>query len=191
MPPKSPPNPNPNANPNPNPNWGAIFLGGNFPETPWFLCSIKNHTRTLFQITGYQKSYSGYFSSFANVQLTVWWFKIRNFVCKLNQYPGYDDEICMSSACVFHSTINNSIPRPLWFNLRKSEFSRCKVTNTTWLHLTKALQSVISTLIRRSILVPFDALWMLGLKTYSWLETNEYVFINQQGRLPAFENRKH
>ena len=36
-----------------------------------FSCSIKDHTRTLFQIAGYQKSYSGYFLSFANVQLTV------------------------------------------------------------------------------------------------------------------------
>ena len=36
-----------------------------------FLCSIKNHTRTLFQIAGYQKSYSGYFLSFTNVQLTL------------------------------------------------------------------------------------------------------------------------
>ena len=36
-----------------------------------FVCTIKNHTRTLFQITGYQKSYSGYFLSFINVQLTV------------------------------------------------------------------------------------------------------------------------
>ena len=36
-----------------------------------FLYSIKNHTRTLFQIAGYQKSYSGYFLFFTNVQLTV------------------------------------------------------------------------------------------------------------------------
>ena len=46
-------------------------------------------------ITGYQIYYSGYsgFLSFTNVQLTVLWFQIRNLVCKLDQYPGYDDEI--------------------------------------------------------------------------------------------------
>ena len=35
------------------------------------LYSIKNHTRILFQIVVYQKSYSGHFLSFTNVQLTV------------------------------------------------------------------------------------------------------------------------
>ena len=37
----------------------------------YFHIQQKNYTRTLFQIVGYQKSYSGYFSSFTNVQLTV------------------------------------------------------------------------------------------------------------------------
>ena len=36
-----------------------------------FLHSIKNHTRTLFQIVGYQISYQRYFLSFTNVQLSV------------------------------------------------------------------------------------------------------------------------
>ena len=50
-------------------------------------------------ITGYQIYYQIYYSgysgflSFTNVQLTVLWFQIRNLVCKLDQYPGYDDEI--------------------------------------------------------------------------------------------------
>ena len=52
---------------------------------------IKNHTRALFQIMGYQKSHSGYSLSFTNVQLNL---KIRNLACKLDQFPGYDDEIC-------------------------------------------------------------------------------------------------
>ena len=54
---------------------------------------IKNHTRALFQIMGYQKSNSGYSLSFTNVQLNL---KIRNLACKLDQFPGYDDEICAS-----------------------------------------------------------------------------------------------
>ena len=37
------PNPNSNANlkPNPDPDWGAIFLGGNFLDTPWDFCTIS------------------------------------------------------------------------------------------------------------------------------------------------------
>ena len=54
---------------------------------------IKNHTRTLFQIMGYEKSHSGYSLSFTNVQLNL---KIRNLACKLDQFPGYDHEICVS-----------------------------------------------------------------------------------------------
>ena len=48
-----------------------VFNEKHFYSTLLFLYSIENHTRTLFQIAGYQKSYSGYFLFFANVQLTV------------------------------------------------------------------------------------------------------------------------
>ena len=35
------PNPNPYAKPNPNPSRGAIFLGGNFPDTAFINASNK------------------------------------------------------------------------------------------------------------------------------------------------------
>ena len=43
----------------------------------YFFCSIKKHKRTLFYITDYQESYSGYFLSFTNVQLTMQCFKLE------------------------------------------------------------------------------------------------------------------
>ena len=33
-------------------------------------------------------------------KLIVQWFQIVNLVCKSNQYPGYEDEICMRWPCV-------------------------------------------------------------------------------------------
>ena len=46
----------------------------------------------------------------ANMQLTVQWFQIRNLVCKLDRYPGYDDETYMIWSCFCYKTINNFIP---------------------------------------------------------------------------------
>ena len=51
--------------------------------------SREHYTQTL------SKTYARYFLSFNNVKLTVQWLQIRNLVCKLDQYPGYDDGICV------------------------------------------------------------------------------------------------
>ena len=44
-----------------------VFNEKHFYSTRLFLYSVENYTRTLFQIAGYQKSYSGYFLSITNV----------------------------------------------------------------------------------------------------------------------------
>ena len=44
---KLPPSPNANPKPNPNPDRGAIFLGGNFPDTKIFNTYFINSTKTL------------------------------------------------------------------------------------------------------------------------------------------------
>ena len=64
------------------------------------MLSKKSHEN----ITGYQIYYSWYILSFTNVQLTVSWFQIKNLVCKLDQYWGYDDEIYLGYTFFF---INN------------------------------------------------------------------------------------
>ena len=58
----------------------------------YFYVNKKSH-ESIISIMGYQKSHSGYSLSFTNVQLNL---KIRNLACKLDQFPGYDDEICAS-----------------------------------------------------------------------------------------------
>ena len=89
----------------------------------YFCCNTQ---RTLLLIKGYQKSYSRYLLSFNNVQLTAQWFKIRNLVCILDQYPGYDDGIWISWSCVCNITLNNLIFRTSSFYFGNQNFDVLK-----------------------------------------------------------------
>ena len=43
--------------------------------------------------------------------------QIKNMVCKLDQYPRYGDEICMSWLFVYNIKMSNSIRMTSSFNL--------------------------------------------------------------------------
>ena len=66
--------------------------------------------------------FSGYFSSFTNVQLTAQWFQVGNLFNKLDQYPRCDDRICMSWHCVCDITMKNLIPCHSLFYLGNQSF---------------------------------------------------------------------
>ena len=95
--------------------------------------------------------YSPYFFIFlfsTNMQWTAQWFQIRNLVCKLNRYPGYDDEIYMIWSCFCYKSIINSIPGIPSFTWEITIFILWG-SSTAWLHRNNPLKSVVQALYRQ------------------------------------------